>query len=492
MKFSKLVIFFSLLSIVSYIASAQQIQQYKLQDAFPNLSFNNPLDLQHAGDGTNRLFVVSQRGLISVFENTSSVKSAKIFLDIRDKVIAGGELGLLGLAFHPDYEHNGYFYVNYTAPNPLHSVIAQYSVSATDPDTTDRKSELILFQVNQPYANHNGGQLAFGPDGYLYIALGDGGSGGDPQNNGQNRSSILGKILRIDVNCTSDNKNYCIPPDNPFAGNTQGYKEEIYAYGLRNPWRFSFDPVTSWLWAGDVGQNLWEEIDVVEKGKNYGWRIMEGNHCYQSSTCDTTGLTLPIWEYGHDETGGCSVTGGYVYRGKKFPELYGSYLYGDYCSGRIWTLSYDGVNPARNTLLLKEDINITSFGIDKDSEIYICDLNGKIYKLATSTPIPTITPTPIPTPAEKGKIYGFVVDKKGNPIESARVKLKGKETKIKKRTSSNVEGSFEFADLEADTYKITAKKRGYRKSRQTVMLEEGEEEEVRIEMRKKPLKYKGI
>jgi len=508
MKFPHILTIFFLVFYVSCAVKAQQAQQpYKLQDAFPTLSFDKPLDLQHAGDGTNRLFVVSQSGLIYVFENTPNVKSAKIFLDIRDKVIAGGELGLLGLAFHPAYENNGYFYVNYTASGPLRSVIARYSVSSTNPNSADKKSEFVLLQVNQPYRNHNGGQLAFGPDGYLCIALGDGGSAGDPQNNGQNKSSLLGKILRLDVNCTSDNKNYCIPTDNPFAGNTQGFKEEIYAYGLRNPWRFSFDPVTGWLWAGDVGQDLWEEIDIIEKGKNYGWRIMEGNHCYKSSTCDTSGLTLPIWEYGHDNQGGCSITGGYVYRGKKFPELYGKYLYGDYCSGRIWTLSYDGVNPAKNTLLLKEDINISSFGIDKDNEIYICDLNGKIYKLATNTPTPTPTPapsqtpTPMPTPSmaptqspipgEKGKIYGHVVDIKGNPIESVKVKLKGKETKIKKKTSSDIEGSFEFADLEADTYKITAKKRGYRKSRQTVMLEEGEEEEIKIEM-KKQLKHKPI
>ncbi|MCF6154703.1 MAG: glucose sorbosone dehydrogenase [Candidatus Brocadia sp.] len=507
MKFPHILTNFFLLFSVSCIVNAQQAQQsYKLQDAFPNLSFNRPLDLQHAGDGTNRLFVVSQNGLISVFENTSNVKSAKIFLDIRDKVIAGGELGLLGLAFHPDYEKNGYFYVNYTAPKPLRSVIARYSVSTTNSNSADKKSELILFQVNQPYSNHNGGQLAFGLDGYLYIALGDGGSAGDPQNNGQNKSSFLGKILRLDVNCTSDDKNYCIPPDNPFAGNTQGYKEEIYAYGLRNPWRFCFDSVTGRLWTGDVGQDLWEEIDIVEKGKNYGWKIMEGNHCYKSSSCNTSGLALPIWEYGHDDQGGCSVTGGYVYRGKIFPELSGRYLYGDYCTGRVWALKYDGINPVSNALLLKEDINISSFGVDKYNEVYLCDLDGKIYKLATNTPRPTPTspsqtptpiptpstvPTQVPTPVKTGKIYGYVVDIKGNPLVSVKVNLKGKETKIRKKTLSDTEGSFEFADLEADTYKITTKKRGYRKGRQTVMLEEGGEEEIAIEM-KKQLKQKPI
>ncbi|MDN3514320.1 MAG: PQQ-dependent sugar dehydrogenase [Candidatus Brocadia sp.] len=499
MKFLTIMLSFFLLFNLSFVTHAQQIQQYELQDAFPNLSFGSPVDLQHAGDGKNRLFVVSRSGIISVFENTPDVKSSKIFLDIRGKVIAVSELGLLGLAFHPDYEHNGYFYVNYTAPNPLRTIIARYSVSTNDPDSADKKSELIIFQVDQPYPNHNGGQLAFGPDGYLYIALGDGGSAGDPKNNGQNKSSFLGKILRLDVNCTSGNKNYCIPPDNPFAGNTQGFKKEIYAYGLRNPWRFSFDPVTNWLWVGDVGQDLWEEIDIVEKGKNYGWKIMEGNHCYKASTCDSSGLTLPIWEYGHDDQGGCSITGGYVYRGKKLPGLSGEYLYGDYCSGRIWALRYDGVNPAMNTLLLTGNISISSFGIDRDNEIYICDLNGKIYKLVsniptpTNTPTPPVTPTPIvtpspaptqsPIPSEKGKIFGYVVDTKGNPVESAKVKLKGEETKVKKETFSDAAGFFEFADLEEDTYKITAKKRGYKKGKETVTLEGGEEEDITVEMK---------
>ena len=383
MKVAHIALIFSLFFTACLATNADENKQYKLQNAFPKLSFDNPVDLQHAGDGTNRIFVVSQKGLIYVFKNTSSVKSAKIFLDIRDKVKYGSELGLLGLAFHPDYKNNGYFYVNYTASDPLRSVIARYTVRPKNRNSANKNSERILLEVNQPYSNHNGGQLAFGTDGYLYIALGDGGSGGDPQNNGQNRSSLLGKMLRIDVNCTSGNKNYCIPSENPFVGNTQGYKEEIYAYGLRNPWRFSFDPVTGWLWAGDIGQDDWEEIDIIEKGKNYGWRIMEGNHCYNpSSDCNTSGLTLPIWEYEHEDHGNCSITGGYVYRGTKFSELYGKYIYGDYCSGRIWALSYDGTNTVTNTLLLKEDIQISSFGIDKDNELYICDLNGKVYKLA--------------------------------------------------------------------------------------------------------------
>lgn len=383
MKFLHKVAALFLLLSVSTVIIAREDRQYKLQDAFPNLSFKNPLDFQHAGDGTDRVFVVTQPGIIYVLDDTPAVKTSKVFLDIQDKVIHGGELGLLGLAFHPEYEKNGFFYVNYTTPNPLRSVIARYSVSSKNPDIADKKSEFLLLEIHQPYSNHNGGQLAFGPDGYLYIALGDGGSAGDPRNNGQNKSTFLGKILRIDVNGISENKRYCVPNDNPFKGNTQGYKEEIYAYGLRNPWRFSFDPVTGRLWAADVGQDLWEEIDIIEKGKNYGWRIMEGNHCFNPpSGCDTAGLTMPIWEYGHDDQGGCSITGGYVYHGTKFPELYGKYLYADFCSGRIWALYYDGKNPVTNSLLLTENVHISSFGIDKNNEIYVCDLNGKIYTLA--------------------------------------------------------------------------------------------------------------
>ncbi|TVM03394.1 MAG: glucose sorbosone dehydrogenase [Candidatus Brocadia sp. WS118] len=478
MKFWYLSVNLFLLFFVSCVVGAQQIQQYKLQEAFPHLSFDSPVDLQHAGDGTNRLFVVSQRGMVSVFENNPLAKSAQTFLDIRDRVIAAGELGLLGLAFHPDYEQNGYFYVNYTAANPLRSIIARYSVSEADPNAADNKSELILFHIRQPFPNHNGGQLAFGPDGYLYIALGDGGSAGDPQNNGQNRSSFLGKILRIDVNATSGETFYGIPPDNPFAGNTKGFKEEIYAYGLRNPWRFSFDFATGWLWAGDVGQNSWEEIDIITKGENYGWRVMEGNHCYNPSPCNTTGLALPVWEYGHDNPGGCSITGGHVYRGKKLPELAGRYLYGDYCSGRIWALRYDGGNSVTNTLLLKEDVNISSFGIDEDHEIFICDLNGKIYELSTVTSSPTATPTPI----IKGKIFGYVMDNKGNFIKSARIKLKGKETR--KKTLSDTAGFFEFTGIEGATYKVIAEKTGYKKTRQMITMNDGEEKEIMLEMKK--------
>lgn len=352
----------------------------QLQVAFNNLSFTRPVDLQHPGDGTDRIFVVEQAGVIKVFENNANATTAATFLDIKDRVNdTGNEEGLLGLAFHPDYKNNGYFYVNYTATAPRRTVIARYRVNASNPNQADPNSEFILLAFNQPFENHNGGQLAFGPDGYLYIATGDGGSGGDPQGNGQNLQTLLGKILRIDVNTTSTGRNYGIPSTNPFAGNTAGNREEIYAYGLRNPWRMSFDPVTKWLWAGDVGQSRREEIDIIENGKNYGWNRMEGTLCYPSgAACDLPGLTKPIAEY--DRTLGASVTGGYVYRSNKVPELAGAYIYADYVSGRIWSLRYDGVNPANNVLLMDTNLLIASFGVDQNFELYICAFDGRIYR----------------------------------------------------------------------------------------------------------------
>ncbi|NUN08942.1 MAG: PQQ-dependent sugar dehydrogenase [Ignavibacteriaceae bacterium] len=367
--------------------------QYSLQVAFPNLTFSSPVDIQTPDDDTDRMFVVSQSGLIYVFPNNKNVTSSKIFLNITDRVTSGGELGLLGLAFHPDYKNNGYFYVNYTAPNPRRSIVARYRVSQTNPDSADKNSELILLSYNQPYSNHNGGQNSFGPDGYLYVATGDGGSAGDPQNNAQNREVLLGKILRINVDSSAAGLNYSIPPDNPYKGNSQGYREEIYSYGMRNPWRFSFDPVTGWLWCADVGQGLWEEIDLIWNGGNYGWKILEGFQCYNAATCDTTNKIPPIFVYGHNSSGGYSVTGGYVYRGPNLPELTGKYIYGDYVSKRIWALSYDGVNPPVNEVLISSaGISLSTFGLDRYGEIYAADLTGgKIYKFNATAPV--IAPT---------------------------------------------------------------------------------------------------
>lgn len=375
--------------------SGQTQGNYVVEVAFPTLMFNQPVGIVSSGDGTNRLFVIEQAGVIRVFENSRNVATSSVFLNISSRVVYGGEQGLLGLAFHPDYANNGYFYVDYVADNPLRTVIARYSVDPSNLNQASSDSEIVLLNVNQPFANHKGGQIAFGADGYLYIGLGDGGSAGDPFGNGQNRATLLGKILRIDVDSSSQGRNYGIPPDNPFAGNILGDKEEIYAYGFRNPWRFSFDSPTGRLWVADVGQNQREEIDLVGKGKNYGWNIMEGTLTYSSGS--QVGLELPVWEYSHAE--GNAVIGGYVYRGSTLTGLHSKYVFGDYGSGKVWALQYDGVAVPINTLLADTSLNISSFGVDEQNELYFTALDGKIYVLANaaSTPLPTTAPSSTPT-----------------------------------------------------------------------------------------------
>ena len=375
------------LTILLIISSSVIKGQFTEENAFPNLTFTNPVFLSHAADGTDRIFVVEQGGIIKVFPNTSGASTAKVFLNISDRIICCGERGLLGLAFHPDYENNGYFYVNYTyATNGNDSTrIARYQVTS-NPDSADKNSEFQILNFDQPYSNHNGGWIGFGPeDGYLYIGTGDGGSGGDPQNNAQRITVLLGKILRIDVDSGTP---YSIPPTNPFYDSTNtNIKKEIYAWGMRNPWRCSFDPVTGWLWAGDVGQNAWEEIDLIDNGRNYGWNVLEGFHCYSPPTgCDTSGKILPIWEYGHNPE--CSITGGYVYRGTGVPQLEGKYIYADYCSKKIWALTYDGIIPTTNDLILTPTWTggLTSFGVDENQELYWTSSNGRIYRFS-----PTVT-----------------------------------------------------------------------------------------------------
>ena len=358
-----------------------QNSQYALEGSIPHLEFTQPVDLQDARDGSNRLYVVEQQGIIYGFENDSKTQERKVFLDIHERVRSQNEEeGLLGLAFHPHYKDNGYFYVDYMADKPLRTVISRFKRSINDPQKADPNSELIILEVEQPYINHNGGQVAFGPDGYLYISFGDGGAGGDPYNNGQSLKILLGKILRIDVDHPQLGKNYGIPSDNPFVGHSEALGE-IYAFGLRNPWRFSFDPVTKKMWVADVGQNRLEEIDIVDKGKNYGWNIMEGKSCFNPSTnCNEEGLVLPIWDYPRDE--GKCVTGGFVYRGKKFPELVGQYIYGDFVSGRLWKMKYDFKHPPVNELMVyAPNLFPSSFGIDKNNEIYICSYSGQIFQL---------------------------------------------------------------------------------------------------------------
>ena len=361
-------------------------QKVSLVKAFPRLTFNSPVFLTHAGDGTNRIFVIQQDGNIFVFPNDSSAASDKTFLRITPKLSdISGEQGLLGLAFHPQYAANGYFYVNYTAPNPLRTVVARYHVPSGTPDRADSSSEFKIIEINQPFTNHNGGMLAFGPDGYLYMGMGDGGSANDPDTNGQHMTTLLGKMLRIDVNDTTASVHYRIPPDNPFAGNSSGWKEEIWARGMRNPWRWSFDPPTGVLWVGDVGQDTREEVDIITKGGNYGWNIMEGTICRPPTTgCDTAGLILPIKDYTHAL--GIAVTGGYVYRGSRVPFLTGAYVYGDYGSGRIWMLRYANGSLTADSLLLQAPFAISSFGTDQQNELYVVSYatGASIYRFAGS------------------------------------------------------------------------------------------------------------
>lgn len=344
-----------------------------LEIAFQELRFTRPVDLQHVGE---QLFVVEQAGRIWTFENNPSVTDRHLFLDIRNRVrTANNEEGLLGLAFHPDYASNGYFYVYYSASNPRRSVLARYRVSAGNSLQADEDSEAVLLTVRQPAGNHNGGQIAFGPDGFLYIGIGDGGGANDQFRNGQDRTSLLGTIARIDVNQSP----YGIPADNPFAGSTV-FREEIYAWGLRNPWRFSFDSATGFLYAGDVGQNAVEEIDVVSRGGNYGWNIMEGTRCFRPPTgCNQSGSILPIFEYSHVGSP-ASVTGGYVYRGPGVPDLVGWYLFGDYVDGRLWGLVYDGTTVTQRAQLLNTRLAISSFGIDHAGEVYVLAFDGYVYR----------------------------------------------------------------------------------------------------------------
>ncbi len=363
------------------------ILSYEAELAFPNLIFEDPVGVYNPGDGTNRLFVVEQPGKIKVFNNNPDVANYDMFLDITNIVNQDGgytEEGLLGLAFHPNFSENGYFYVNYTDYGPRRNVVARYSVSNNNPNQANYNSSVIIIEVNQPYSNHNGGQLGFGPDdGYLYISFGDGGSGGDPLGHGQNLSTLLGSIIRIDVDNISGDLNYSIPLDNPFTTPLNA-RDEIYAYGLRNTWKFSWDYETGLLWGADVGQNAYEEINIIEPGLNYGWNIMEANHCYSpSNNCNEDGLTLPVWEYELYVNGVCSITGGFVYRGNDLFNLVGQYIYGDWCTGDIWALDYSD-DEYYNNHLITTGLNITSFGVDQNNELLICDHDGSIYRLTTN------------------------------------------------------------------------------------------------------------
>ncbi len=341
-----------------------------------------PVAIATAGDGSNRLFVLEQQGQIKIIEDGKLLDQP--FLDIRTLVRSGGERGLLGIAFHPNYAENGFFYVNYTREQQgLETVIARFKISS--PGRAEPDSLKILMTFSQPFGNHNGGQLAFGPDGYLYIATGDGGSGGDPQDNSQNLNNLLGKILRIDVD---NGEPYAIPADNPFVGQNET-RPEIWTYGLRNPWRFSFDRATGDLFISDVGQNSLEEINWQEAsgsgGENYGWRRMEGGNCFNpSENCNDGSLVLPIIEYPTNL--GCAVTGGYRYRGA-INELAGQYIYGDYCGGQLWGAIQNADGSWSSQLLMDTSLRISTFGEDEAGEIYVADYaSGTIYRLSEETP----------------------------------------------------------------------------------------------------------
>jgi glucose/arabinose dehydrogenase len=337
---------------------------------------DSPIDIQSAGD--ERLFVVEQVGRIRIVE--SGVLQPGPFLDMSDRVGSeGNEQGLLGLAFHPDFEQNGAFFVNYTDVSG-DTVVSRFHLTE-DPNRADPSSETVILAYDQPYANHNGGGLAFGPDGYLYIGSGDGGSGGDPEGRAQNHDTLLGKLLRIDVDGGSP---YAIPPDNPFASG--GGRPEIWAFGLRNPWRFAFDPATEDLYVGDVGQGDWEEVDFLAAGSpggtNFGWDFREGQHDYEGGAPE--GLTDPIAEYSHGE-GGCSITAGRVVRDRALPAWQGVFLYGDYCTGYIWGVLRDSSGAWRSARLFETGLRITSFGTGSAGEIYLLDRGGGLYRLGPVT-----------------------------------------------------------------------------------------------------------
>ncbi len=351
-------------------------KELSLVEAFPNLSFERPVDFQSAKDGSNRVFVVEQEGIISVFENNSTVNKKDVFLDISDAVDdKSNEEGLLGLAFHPNFKSNGFFYLNYTVSSG-ETLISRFNASTSNPNKAEPNSELVIIRFAQPYGNHNGGQVTFGPDGFLYVSVGDGGSGGDPKENGQNPETLLGSILRIDVDKNQNGLNYGIPEDNPFVIHPTN-KKEIYAFGLRNPWRISFDSESGKLWCADVGQNAYEEIDVIEKGANYGWNEMEGLHAYKNGK-DSEAFAKPVLEIAQS-TGDKSITGGFVYRGALAESLLGQYIFADYVSGRIYALT-DKSGTYINNTLIDSDLNISAFGTDDNQELYICAFDGKIYR----------------------------------------------------------------------------------------------------------------
>lgn len=379
------VLLFFLVSPVLFCSAQEKEPEYAgLEVIAKNLTY--PVDVTDPGDGTGRLFIVERPGRIKVYDREEEKVLDEVFLDIRDHVVTGRslatEMGLLSVVFHPNFKSNQKFYVNYTSKRngKRQTIVSEWKTNEKRTQVKDG-SERILMAIDQPWGNHNGGQIRFGPEGYLYIGMGDGGYANDPRNNAQDKSTLLGAMLRIDVNNREGDRPYAIPDDNPFVDDDNA-RPEIFAYGLRNPWRFSFDRKTGTLWAGDVGQNDWEEVDIIEKGKNYGWRIKEGKVFNPNIDVkeDDSELTDPVHVYPTGEKG-TSVLGGFVYRGDDISELKGTYVFGDYSSGYIWGLDYDGNRVKNHRLLFSTSRILSSFGEDAEGELYVCDLKGRLLKM---------------------------------------------------------------------------------------------------------------
>ena len=375
------------LLIVSSEFADDQNPEIQLTDAFPNIKLKAPIMIAIPPDGSNRHFLVQQTGKIYILPNDHNDSHTQVLLDISDRIPAkkANEEGLLNLSFHPKFKQNKKFYIHYTQYNPRRNVISEFRFSAADPDKADMTTERIIMELRQPFPNHNSGNMLFGPDGYLFICFGDGGKANDPHNLAQNLWVLYGKILRIDVDSRAGALQYGIPSDNPFV-KTKGVRPEIWAYGLRNPWGIFIDPVTGDFWCADVGQILWEEIDIIVKGGNYGWNYYEGLHRFSLRTQqppDTAEFIEPIYEYNHKD--GLSITGGVVYRGKKIPDLYGWYVYADWKFGTIWALRYESGKVVQNVAILKpsieEKIQPIAFNLDPDGEIYVLNWDGRIFKI---------------------------------------------------------------------------------------------------------------